>query len=211
MKFYMTPGSCSTGIHILLEELGLVFEAHMVDLLAGDNQKPEYLALNPKGTIPTFITDQGAVLTEFTSIACWLARSHPRYHLMPQNVGDKALVLKVLNFVVKNIHGEGFTRIFTTENYSADKADFEVIKAEGRGLVDKGFAELDQWISDSGYVVAEQFSIADAALFYVEFWADRIDVPLPSRCQSHYQKMLQRPAVRQVLSEEGYGAMFSAK
>lgn len=41
MKFYMTPGSCSTGIHILLEECGLVFEAYVVNLLAGDQYKKE--------------------------------------------------------------------------------------------------------------------------------------------------------------------------
>ena len=37
MKFYMTPGSCSTGIHILLEELELVFEVYLVNLMAGDH------------------------------------------------------------------------------------------------------------------------------------------------------------------------------
>ena len=37
MKFYMTPGSCSTGIHILLEECGLIFEVTIVNLLAGDH------------------------------------------------------------------------------------------------------------------------------------------------------------------------------
>lgn len=207
MKFYMTPGSCSTGIHILLEELELLFEVQLIDLLAGDNQKPEYLQLNPKGTIPTLVTDQGIILTEFTSIACWLARSYPRYQLMPAKVDEKALVLKVLNYVVKTVHGEGFSRIFTTENYSSDAADYEGIKTEGRNIVESAFAQIHQWISDTGYVTG-QFSIADAALFFVEFWADRTNIPLPAHCQLHYQKMLQRPVVRQVLSEEGYGAMF---
>lgn len=36
MKLYMTPGSCSTGIHILLEEIGLPFEVYVVNLMAGD-------------------------------------------------------------------------------------------------------------------------------------------------------------------------------
>ena len=36
LKFYLTPGSCTTGIHILLEELELVFEVYIVNLLAGD-------------------------------------------------------------------------------------------------------------------------------------------------------------------------------
>lgn len=41
MKFYMTPGSCTTGIHILLEEIGLVFEAYLVNLMAGDQYKDD--------------------------------------------------------------------------------------------------------------------------------------------------------------------------
>ena len=53
------------------------------------------------------------------------------------------------------------------------------------------------------YVVGS-FSIADAALFYVEFWADKIKLELPPNCLAHYQHMLQRPAVRRVLMEEGY-------
>jgi glutathione S-transferase len=59
INFYMTPGSCSTGIHILLEELELVFSANVVNLPAGDNQKPAFLAVNPKGTIPVLVLDSG--------------------------------------------------------------------------------------------------------------------------------------------------------
>ena len=48
------------------------------------------------------------------------------------------------------------------------------------------------------------FSIADAALFYVEFWADKTGMELPANCRAHYERMRGRPAVRQVLAEEGY-------
>ena len=68
-KFYMTPGSCSTGIHILLEECGLVFEAYIVNLLAGDQHRKDYLAINPKGSIPALLLDDGTALTEFSAIA----------------------------------------------------------------------------------------------------------------------------------------------
>jgi glutathione S-transferase len=83
MKFYMTPGSCSTGIHILLEELGLLFEVHPVNLLAGDQNKPDYLAINPKATIPTLVRDDGSALTDFQAIAWWLARQFPKAGLLP--------------------------------------------------------------------------------------------------------------------------------
>lgn len=48
----MTPGSCSTGIHILLEECGLEFEAWIINLLAGEQYKKDSQAINPKCTIP---------------------------------------------------------------------------------------------------------------------------------------------------------------
>lgn len=55
MKLYMTPGSCSTGIHILLEELDQAFEAYIVNLPAGDHTRSDYLAINPKSSIPTLV------------------------------------------------------------------------------------------------------------------------------------------------------------
>ena len=68
MKFYMTPGSCSTGIHILLEEIGLVFEAYIVNLVKGDHLKPDYLAINSNGTIPTLVRDDGVALTDLSRL-----------------------------------------------------------------------------------------------------------------------------------------------
>ena len=117
MRFYMTPGSCSTGIHILLEELELVFEAHWVDLLKGDNQHPDYLALNPKGTIPTLVSRDGSVFTDYVSIAWWLGRNHPDAGLIPGDLKGELHVLELMNYAVHVIHGQGFTRVFTPEQY----------------------------------------------------------------------------------------------
>lgn len=96
MKFYMTPGSCSTGIHILLETLELPFEAWILSLPAGDHLKPEYLAINPRGTFPMpMLADAGA--------------GHgPGAHRLP------------LDFALGQLHGEGFSRIFTAERYLAE-------------------------------------------------------------------------------------------
>jgi len=206
LKFYMTPGSCSTGIHILLEELELVFEAHIVDLLAGDHLKPEYLAINPNATIPSLVLDDGSALTDFQSIAWWLGRNYPKRQLLPADAADLARVQEVLDLAGHEIHGQGFTRIFTTDRFAADPAEHEAIQAHGREIVQQGFAVIDPLLAGRDYVT-DRFGIADGALFYVEFWADRIGIPLPDNCRAHYRRMLERPAVRQVLMEEGYGAM----
>ncbi len=207
MKFYMTPGSCTTGIHILLEEIGLVFEAYLVNLMAGDQHKADYLAINPKGTIPTLVRQDGTALTEFQSIAWWLAKTYPKRKLLPETLEDEVRVLEVMNYAVNTIHGQGFTRIFTTEKYTPNEADYDIVKAQGHEIVNKAFAIVNDLLAGHDYVVSH-FTIADAALFYVEFWANRIDIALPENCQAHYQRLLTRPAVRQVLMEEGYASVF---
>ena len=205
-KFYMTPGSCSTGIHLLLEECGLVFEAYIVNLLAGDQYKKDFLAINPKGTIPALVLDDGTALTEFSAIAWWLARTYPKRKLLPESIEGEVRVLGLMNYAVHTLHTQGFARIFTTERFAPSSHDHESIKAQGRQIVENGLALMARELEGRSYL-ADHFTIADAALFYNEFWADRIGIPLPPNCAAHYRRMLTRPAVRQVLAEEGYSAV----
>ena len=203
IKFYMTPGSCSTGIHILLEELELPFEVTIVNLPRGDHIRPDYLAINPKATIPTLVRNDGSALTEFQAIAWWLARSHPKANLLPGDADGDARVIEAMDYVVGTLHGQGFARIFTTANFTPNEADHEAVKARGREIVEQGFAIMNDALAGRDYVAGD-FSIADAALFYVEFWADKIGIALPEHCRAHYQRMRARPAVQRVLREEGY-------
>jgi len=203
MKLYMTPGSCSTGIHILLEELDKPFEAYIVNLPAGDQYQADYVAINPKSTIPTLVRDDGSALTEFQAIAWWLARTHPKAKLLPDNPDGEASVIEIMDYVVGTIHGQGFARIFTTASFTPNAAEHEAVKARGREIVEKSFALMNAALAGKEYV-AGGFSIADAALFYVEFWADKIKIDLPPNCRAHYQRMLTRSVVQRVLREEGY-------
>jgi len=211
LKFYMTPGSCSTGIHILLEELDLPFEVTIINLPAGDHRTPVYRVINPKGTIPALMLDDGRVLTEFQAIAYWLASAYPRGKLLPQDAAQAAAVIELMDYVVGTVHGQGYTRIFTTDNYvpagldEAQRAHWlDAVQAKGREIVMQAFDVIEARMPPDGYVTGPGLTIADAALFYVEFWADKLGLALPTRCAAHYQLMRSRPVVRRVLMEEGY-------
>jgi glutathione S-transferase len=207
MKLYMTPGSCTTGIHILLEEIGAVFEAYLVNLLEGDHKQPDYMAMNPKSTIPLLVREDGKAITEFQAIAYWLARRFPKAKLLPEDLDSEARVMETMDYVVGTIHMQGFARLFTTSEFCETEGEQEAIKAKGKEIINKGFGVINKYLQektkDKPYVAGD-YSIADAALFYVEFWADKIGIPLPEYCQQHYQRMRERPAVQQVLLEEGY-------
>jgi glutathione S-transferase len=203
MKFYMTPGSCSTGIHIILEELEEVFEAHIVNLPAGDNFKPDYVAINPKSTIPALVCGDGSVLTEVPAIAYWLGRSRPRAKLWPEDIETETRLLEVMTYIAGTLHGHGFARIFATPTFSRNEADQDSVRALGRNIVVKGFAILNTMLGDRPYLAGD-FSVADPILFYVTFWADKTGIALPANLLAHYRRMLTRPAVQRVLREEGY-------
>ena len=208
MKFYFTPGACSIGIHILLEELGLVFEAYPINLIKGEHQSAQFLDLNPKGSIPVLVLQDGTPLTDFVSIAWWLAKSNPRSGLLPSAIESEVAILDLMNYAINTVHGQGFTRIFTTEKYTSNATELTAVQDQGVAIVQRGLALLDRKLAD-GVVSEDHLTIADAALFYIEFWAAKTYIELPIHCRAHYQRMLQRPAVRQVLMEEGYHSTLS--
>jgi len=203
MKLYMTPGSCSTAIHIVLEELEEVFEAHVVNLPAGDHFKPDYVAINPKSTIPTLVRRDGTSLTEIQAIAYWLARSHPRAKLWPDDAESETRLIETMAYIVGTIHGQGFARIFATSTFSRNPADHTPVRELGHDIVTKGFAILNDMLTTGSYLAGD-YSVADPVLFYVEFWADKTNIALPENLIAHYRLMLTRPAVQRVLREEGY-------
>jgi glutathione S-transferase len=96
MKFYMTPGFCSTGIHIIREELDEIFDVTIMHPPNGDHFDPEYVAVNPKSTIPALVRQDGTVLTEVLAIAFWLAHTHPRAGLWPNDSEPEARVMEVM-------------------------------------------------------------------------------------------------------------------
>lgn len=201
MKLLYAPGACSLGIHVILEEIGKPYETQAVNLREGGQFKPEFTSVNPKSKVPTLVRDGAGVLTEFPAIAYWLARSNPDKKLLPDDLEAQTRALEAMDYAVATIHMQGFARLFRPDNFGddADKA-----KAKGREIVEKGLALMDKSLGGKDYICGSSFSVADAALFYVEFWAaGRMGIPLPTNCAAHYKRMLERPAVKKVMEAEG--------
>jgi glutathione S-transferase len=203
MKLHYAPGACSIGIHLLLEEIGKPYQLEAVALTVPPSDRP-LTKVNPKSKVPTLERDDGSILTEFGAIATWLARTNPERHLIPEDPDHEALAIEALDYAVGTIHAQGFARLFRAARFTPNEADQDVVKAQGRDIVAAGYATLDAMLAGQDYV-AGAFSIADAALFYVEFWgAARMGMTLPENCAAHYARMKARPAVAATLQKEGF-------
>jgi glutathione S-transferase len=202
MKLLYAPGACSIGIHVILEEIGAPFEIERVSLRDGEHLRSSFTSINPKSKVPTLIRDDGSVLTEFPAIAYYLANTHPAAKLWPEGVEAQSRALEIIDYIVATIHMQGFSRMFAPGKFAPSAADAEAVKKRGLEIFETGLTLLDQTLAGKDYAVGP-FSVADAALFYIEFWRHSGKMELPANLALHYQRMLARPAVRRVLEKEG--------
>jgi len=112
-------------------------------------------------------------------------------------------VLEALDYVVSTMHMQGFSRMFRPVNFAPTESDHDKVKARGKEILERGLALMDKALEGKEYLLGK-FSIADAALFYVTFWASgRMKMPLPKNVAAHYARMKNRPAVKRVIEQEG--------
>jgi glutathione S-transferase len=207
MKLYYMPGACSVGIHVLLEEIGKPYDLHKVDGANREQYGEAFMKLNPKSKVPTLQKDDGSVLTEFPAIATWLARKNPEKGLLPSDPDAEARAFEVMDYAVSTMHMQGFSRMFRPANYAPSEADHDAVKARGKEIMENGLKLMDKALEGKEYV-AGKFSVADAALFYVCFWAaGRMKMPLPKNVAAFYERMKSRPAVKRTLEQEGLTAV----
>jgi glutathione S-transferase len=202
MKFFYSPNACSMGIHVLLEEIGKPYVRVRLNFAEAEQYKPEYVALNPKSKVPAIARDDGSVLTEFPAIAYYLARTNET--LLPATFEGEIRGLELLEYMTATVHMRGYTRIFRPGNFTPAAADEVKIIETGRGFVTKGFEILEPVLGTRPYLLGDKLTFADSGLFFLTHWAKfRADIAMPANIEAYLGRMLERPAVRRVLEDEG--------
>jgi glutathione S-transferase len=82
ITFFHSPNTRSSGVRVLLEELGAPYELRAINMKAGEQRKPAYLAINPMGKVPA-ILHRGGLVTEQVAIFIYLADLFPQAKLAP--------------------------------------------------------------------------------------------------------------------------------
>jgi len=94
MKLYMTPASPNARrVRLTAAVLGMDLNEQLVNLAKGEQRQPDYLALNPNGTVPTLV-DGDFVLTESRAIMQYLAAKKPESNLLPREESARMDVIR---------------------------------------------------------------------------------------------------------------------
>lgn len=82
ITLYYSPQTRATGARVLLEELGAPYDLHVLNMKAGEQREPTYLAINPLGKVPA-VHHRGELVTEQVAIFIYLADLFPQAGLTP--------------------------------------------------------------------------------------------------------------------------------
>ncbi len=163
LQLYSAPSPNGVKISIMLEETGLAYEAHYVDI--GENQSwtPEFLSLNPNGKIPAILDPDGPggkPLPLFESGAILLYLAEKTGKLLPKNPAARIETIQWVFFQMANVgpmFGQlGFFHKFAGREYE-DRRPFERYRAESARLlrVLDGRLEGREWIMGADYSIAD--------------------------------------------------------
>jgi len=160
-------------VSVMLEECGLPYELHKVDIgKANDQMRPEFLALNPNGKIPVIVDTEGPGGKSFTvfesgAILIYLAGKTGRF--LSADMGTRYLALQWLMFQMASV-GPMFGQVhhflraapepvpYAVERYSREK--------------DRLYGVLNKRLGEAAYLAGDEYSIADIATYP---WVSRYD------------------------------------
>ena len=203
LKLYLAPGTCALASHIALAEAGADYTIEKLDFKANQQNSPDYLEINPKGRVPSLVTDRG-ILTETPAMLAYIAQTYPQARLAPlDDAFAFAQVQSFNSYLCATVHvahaHKGRGPRWATEESSF--ADMKRMVPKSMGAC---FALIERKMLKGPWVMGETYTICDPYLFTIGSWlqGDGVDVSALPKVMAHRKRMLERSAVRKVVEEE---------
>jgi glutathione S-transferase len=196
LKLYHATPSRSSVTMWMLEEVGEPYEVDLLNLKNGDQRKPEYLAVNPMGKVPT-LDDGGTIVSEVSAICCYLADAYPKAGLAPA-VHDKLRgpYLKWLFYVPSCVEPAVLDKAMNRPpppRSTAGWADYDTVIEVLRGATAKA----------APYLLGERFTAADVVVGSSLRWLMQFKlIPELPEFVAYTDTLKKRPALQRQLAKD---------
>lgn len=204
ITFYYTPQSSAARIHASLEELGVPYEKIKIDLGAGEQKKPEFLALNPNGKVPTLVLD-GTPMFESVAIQVALGERYGVAKGLWPALGSPEH-LKALTWLIWGQVTLGTSLMRYMQN-TVDYIPKELHHAGQAAVALKEMHEqlaiLDAHLGASAFLAGDHFTLADLDLASVLGWglhAIKMDISVYPKLSAWLGSASQRPGMLTAMS-----------
>jgi glutathione S-transferase len=189
VTLFHSPQSRSGAALVLLEELGAPYKLHVLNMKAGEQRRPEYLAVNPMGKVPA-IRHRDTLVTEQVAISIYLADAFPGAGLAPA-IGDpeRGAYLRWLVFYAACFEPAVSDRAMKREAGAAQSSPY--------GDFDTMYETLVQHLSRHPFFTGERLSAADILWGTALHWMTMFGlVPERPVITDFVQKIVSRPSYK---------------
>ena len=173
IDLYTWPTPNGHKIHIMLEECGLPYRVHPIDIGAGDQFKPEFLKISPNNKMPAMVDPEGPdgepiSIFESGAILIYLAEKTGRF--LPTDPRGRSLALQWLMFQMGSI-GPMLGQAHHFLQYAPE--EIEYARNRYRNEANRLYGVLDRRLGESRFVAGEDYTIADIAIWPWTRFPDR--------------------------------------
>ena len=201
MKLYHSAQSRSVRPRWMLEEIGQPYELATLNLQAGDQKKPEYLKLNPNGTVPTLV-DGDVVLYESAAICQYLADKFPDKKLAPAiGTPSRGLYYQWIHYAMSGVEPPAVT-IFLHTMIKPEAERIPVLVDEARKQLAAAVKVVDAALAGREYLLGSQFSAADVMMGSTLNWCQMMGMagPETGNVTAYLGRLNARPAAQRGLA-----------
>ncbi|MFG6416893.1 glutathione S-transferase C-terminal domain-containing protein [Roseateles sp. DC23W] len=201
IEVYSWPTPNGHKVHIMLEECGLAYRVHPVDIGAGDQFTPAFLAISPNNKIPA-ITDpdgpDGRPLSMFESGAILLYLAGKTGKLLPADVAAKYEVLQWLMFQMGGV-GPMLGQAHHFRIYAREKLPYAIERYTNEAK--RLYAVINKRLAHTTYLGGTDYSIADIAVFpWLRSWKNQgVEMSDYPHLRGWFDEIAKRPAVQRGL------------
>jgi glutathione S-transferase len=195
LTFYHSPNTRSTGAYILLEELGAQFQLHVLNMKAGEQRNPDYLAINPMGKVPA-LKHGDAVITEQVAVFIYLADLFTEAELAPK-IGDplRGPYLRWMAFYGSSFEPAVIDRSLKRESAPQAMSPY--------GDFDTMFKTLTDQLAKGPYLLGDKFTAVDVLWATALTWVTMFQlVPMLPVIQSYIDRVNARPSVAKIRAKD---------
>lgn len=200
MKLYYSKGACSLAVRIAIHEMNIPCQFESVDTKAKKTETgADYLAINPKGSVPALQLDNQEILTENAVIQQYLADTYKATQLLPPiNDPKRYRVMEWLNFASTDLHKSCSPLFNPTVPETVKEEIFKPILKNKLNIV-------NQHLNKNKYLMGEQFTLPDGYVFVVLSWLPHFKFNLAEwpNLSRYFSEVKNRKSVQQALKEEG--------
>ena len=199
LTFYYAKSSAAYAPHILLEDIGADYNAVRIDFMTGEQRSPAYLAVNPKGRLPSLVTEKG-VLTETPAILVYLAQRFPEQDLAPNDPFQFAIAQAFNSYMASTVH-VAHAHKHRGARWADDPAAHEAMSAKVKENMTEYAQMIEAHYFKGPYVLGDKFSFCDPYMALVTRWFkdDEVDLDPFAKIRAHDALMRERPSMQRVL------------